>query len=342
MGDGFGNDVVGGVGQLVRKFIQSIGFVSGSTGWRISRNGDAEFDNGVFRGEIVAGIPGGTRVEMTNQIPTELSTYWFGQGAVGITGGVILIWYDATNYYYILGVEIFPGIPDLVTGFGTTGGAVTEQPLFSRRNGFTVLEVDPGNNITVEPNTPGGPVAGDQIELNARQCNLNVTGSDLLYGTDSDMQWQNTPLPRLYAGGTADDTFIGNLVAGIVAETEIANLRTSIPFAQGRVYGVEFQGLVGATVTTDTYTINVYRGIFGAGGTIQIGTFSTGNAPLTQPMFRTIYRHTAANGIFDVSFTIQRRTGTGSFSVLGAPNNRINRTWVGIWDMGDQGQWRFI
>jgi len=290
--------------------------------------------------DLSVGTPGGTRIEITDQVPAELALYY--AGVAQINGAVILIWYDAVNYFYILGIENFPGTPDLVTGFGTTGGLVTEQPLFVRRHGFTVIEVDPGNSVTLEPNTPGGPVAGDQITVNARQATLNVTGSNLLYGTDSDMQWQFIPLPRLYAGGTADDTFIGSLVSGVVAEAEITSLRTSIPFAQGRTYGIEFQGLVAATVLADTYTINVYRGIFGAGGTIQIGTMSNGNSLVSTPMFRTIYRHTAANGIFDVSFTIQRRSGTGSYSVLGAPNAGINRTWVGIWDMGDQGQWRFI
>jgi len=291
--------------------------------------------------QVIAGTPNGTRVEITDQIPSELATYWFGQGAVSITGAVILIWYDATNYFYILGVELFPGIPDVVTGFGTTGGAVNEQPLFSRRNGFTVIEVAPGNNITMEPNTAGGPVPGDQIEVNVRQANLNITGSDLQFGTDSDFQWQNVPMPRLYAGGTADDTFIGNLVSGVSAETEIASLRTAIPLTQGRVYGLEFQGLVVPTVTTDTYTMTFYRGIFGAGG-VQIGVATFGGVPIWTPMFRCIYRHTAANAVSDISITIQRRTGTGTFSVLGAPNVGINRTWVGIWDMGDQGQWRFI
>lgn len=50
---GFSNSVVGGIGNLIRDWIQSVPFVSGSQGWRISRNGDAEFNNATFRGSII-------------------------------------------------------------------------------------------------------------------------------------------------------------------------------------------------------------------------------------------------------------------------------------------------
>lgn len=50
---GFSNSTVGGVGTLIRSWIQSFGFVSGNTGWRISRNGNAEFNQGTFRGPVI-------------------------------------------------------------------------------------------------------------------------------------------------------------------------------------------------------------------------------------------------------------------------------------------------
>lgn len=55
----FNNDIAGGNGQLVRNWIQSVNYVAGSSGWRISKNGNAEFNNGTFRGSIEVGpIPG--------------------------------------------------------------------------------------------------------------------------------------------------------------------------------------------------------------------------------------------------------------------------------------------
>lgn len=55
----FNNDIAGGNGTLVRNWIQSVNFVAGVSGWRISKDGNAEFNNGTFRGSIEVGpIPG--------------------------------------------------------------------------------------------------------------------------------------------------------------------------------------------------------------------------------------------------------------------------------------------
>lgn len=49
----FGNAIVGGSDELVRAGIQSRGYVAASTGWRINRAGDAEFNNVTIRGGLV-------------------------------------------------------------------------------------------------------------------------------------------------------------------------------------------------------------------------------------------------------------------------------------------------
>jgi hypothetical protein len=51
----FNNDIAGGNGQLVRNWLQSDNYVAGVSGWRISKNGNAEFNNGTFRGSIEVG-----------------------------------------------------------------------------------------------------------------------------------------------------------------------------------------------------------------------------------------------------------------------------------------------
>lgn len=48
----FGNSIVGGSDELVRDGIQSRGFVSGSSGWRVDRTGNAEFNDVTVRGEL--------------------------------------------------------------------------------------------------------------------------------------------------------------------------------------------------------------------------------------------------------------------------------------------------
>ncbi|MBO2460964.1 hypothetical protein [Actinomadura violacea] len=55
---GFNNPVVGGNDTLVREAIQSDGFQSGVSGWRIERSGDAEFNDVVVRGTVRTGDSG--------------------------------------------------------------------------------------------------------------------------------------------------------------------------------------------------------------------------------------------------------------------------------------------
>jgi hypothetical protein len=60
MGSSFRHDVAGGNGNLVAVSMQSPNFVSGSTGWQVTKDGDAEFNNGVFRGTVTGGVFEGT------------------------------------------------------------------------------------------------------------------------------------------------------------------------------------------------------------------------------------------------------------------------------------------
>lgn len=56
----FGNSIIGGSDELVRDGIQSRGYVAGSVGWRINRDGTAEFNNVTVRGDLILGTyPGG-------------------------------------------------------------------------------------------------------------------------------------------------------------------------------------------------------------------------------------------------------------------------------------------
>ncbi len=52
---GFSNPITGGQGALARDQIKSPGFVAGSTGWSINRDGSAEFNNVVIRGGATIG-----------------------------------------------------------------------------------------------------------------------------------------------------------------------------------------------------------------------------------------------------------------------------------------------
>lgn len=59
----FRNPIIGGNDTLVRQAMQSEGFVAGSSGWRITRDGDAEFNDVTVRGEFETGT-GGDGIEI--------------------------------------------------------------------------------------------------------------------------------------------------------------------------------------------------------------------------------------------------------------------------------------
>lgn len=69
MSEGFSNPVSNALGTLIRKALQSFGFVSGSFGWQITRAGNAEFNNGTFRGTIVDGPLAGAHIEIGPKLP---------------------------------------------------------------------------------------------------------------------------------------------------------------------------------------------------------------------------------------------------------------------------------
>jgi hypothetical protein len=60
---GFRHDIAGGQGNLIAGSFQSPNFVSGSTGWQVTQAGNAEFNDGVFRGTLDASV-----FELTNGI----------------------------------------------------------------------------------------------------------------------------------------------------------------------------------------------------------------------------------------------------------------------------------
>lgn len=67
----FGNPILGGGGTLIRRAIHSPDYVPGVSGWSINKDGTVEFNDGVFRGDVtvnslVAGTPGGERIEITS------------------------------------------------------------------------------------------------------------------------------------------------------------------------------------------------------------------------------------------------------------------------------------
>lgn len=78
MSDGFSDQILGGVGTLIRKFIKSRNYVAGSAGWQITNDGNAEFNNLTARGSstgIIVGGPVGVNPEIKMDVTPEIVVY---------------------------------------------------------------------------------------------------------------------------------------------------------------------------------------------------------------------------------------------------------------------------
>lgn len=69
MSEGFSNPVADAAGNLVRAVMKSINYVMGISGWQISRNGDAEFNDVTVRGELLVTDPDGSQVKIFDDNP---------------------------------------------------------------------------------------------------------------------------------------------------------------------------------------------------------------------------------------------------------------------------------
>jgi len=61
----FSNPIVGSAGRLVREQIVSPDYVAGVSGWRIGRDGSAEFNSATIRGVLVTGDTGAAHWEIS-------------------------------------------------------------------------------------------------------------------------------------------------------------------------------------------------------------------------------------------------------------------------------------
>src|ERR1700759_4883753 len=93
---GFSNAILGGAQKLIRAAIQSPNYIAGNTGWTINKDGSAEFNGIIVRGQF-------SGVNYT--VNQNGSFYYAGTPAAGnliasiaTTGGT-----DAFNNYYLGG-----------------------------------------------------------------------------------------------------------------------------------------------------------------------------------------------------------------------------------------------
>lgn len=152
---GFSNSTVGGIGNLIRSWIQSVPFVSGSTGWRISKNGNAEFNGATFRGSIVI-TQSQDLLMYSTAAPTLNKLILAIAGSAGV---------DSTGNAFSQGLSIWDSSGVLIGQWGTGGF----QLINDANTGQIQIQANNGANrsprIYFQPNT-GFSSTNGYIEAN--------------------------------------------------------------------------------------------------------------------------------------------------------------------------------
>jgi hypothetical protein len=199
----FGNPVVGGV-TLVRTDVESQGFVTEVSGWRIARNGDAEFNDVTIRGNIA----------LSNLYAPVTATYdasgggappWTTTGAFvafsGTSWGSVDIVVPASGRLRydirILGMNNQTDSSTLTVDLRVLGSSGPDYPAGA---GW----VAPGF-ISHSPNVVDGALIASQVVGNP--SNPQVTSYNVLDGFLPGQWLRFTPFWRISSGGAASVNF---------------------------------------------------------------------------------------------------------------------------------------
>ena len=254
MSGGFANPLVGGDGKLVFPQIQSPNFVHGASGWRIGKDGSAEFQDVI--------LPAGTSMVATFAAAAPASPH---------AGD---LWYDTANGLQVSQWDGAAWVPYSIGTGAIAAGAVTAAQIAaaagitSGQVAFTARAIG-GITTTIAATAPGSPVAGD-IWMDT------TTGYKLKRWSGSVWSGVIWAATDVIAAGTITAAAIA---AGTITATQIAaGTITAAQLAAGIVYA----GIVDATtVHAATFTGSVFEGtdfiINSAGSFLYSGTPASGN-----------------------------------------------------------------
>jgi hypothetical protein len=203
-------------GTIIFPALQSTNYVAGVSGWKLNRNGDAEFQNVVVRGSFEADGPGGTRIK---GYVTTVSTP---------TGLVVIPVIDFQA-------------SDLAMGPGSIY-SYTDTP-------YSLLEMNSPTNGADTPSRISlrGSIVGDAttaVILDTSnvvvQDTGGLTGGLVLVGPDQGDLGRGM---IAYAGDTSDSALVGNTLTSVLTTA-------STTFRKNRAYEVRLAGRLGPSAVS--------------------------------------------------------------------------------------------
>lgn len=260
MGDGFNNPVAAPNGSLILPNMHSPNYAAGAAGWTINKDGSAEFNNALFRGQVFVG-PVNSQIQIGTNIPALVSAFYAGLGNP-ITTNTAWIgqFVSATQYrYQITGLDGF-NRPSYGTGW-VEAGTVYENYTEKRQN-FS------GTNEVVSRYGEFSPADyfyyKSVVNFGAVDFDIGNTIPD----NRADLQWAGISLPH---GTMTARQFAGNpitTVTGGAAEAALGNFGVT-QYYRNRAYKFECWFTIQASAASGSFTLRLRAG-FGTGGTVDV------------------------------------------------------------------------
>ena len=248
MPGGFSNPIVGGGGALVYPSVHSPNYVTGVSGWTINKDGSAEFNSGIFRSTLAAGVmivnASGTFVYGTSG--PAANNLQFSAAPIGGTdaygnqylAGVVAYQPGATAYAMTFNVQVIQLYQSTAneTGAGWVSQGFIEWTVSGGWNfqnvagstaatfaGEVVAQGSTANPVLRVTTTQATPPNMVQIEAPAAANNAFAAG----VSGDTNMRLKiNSNGKMLWGpgGGSGQDTDLYRLAANILATDDVLAL----------------------------------------------------------------------------------------------------------------------
>lgn len=229
MAGGFANPVVNAAGTLIRTLMKSANFVTGLAGWQITKLGDAEFNQGLFRGSLLVGPASpAPRFVVGAAIPAPLLAL-----APNATFDFVLLFYHNATDFYWEAMGTFFAVRTFFRGnYDTVNGVFVWE---------RVLQAAPGTQDVRFGSAAFNPFNTSVQFQKADVAFMSGTGS-LSINTEN-FTFDGVMAPR---GLRASVDSVANSAAIGIGETTVLTLPATAYFAN-RAYAFEWRGGMQAT-----------------------------------------------------------------------------------------------
>jgi hypothetical protein len=214
-GGGFPDAFAGNQGIMLTQALQSENFVSGVSGWQILRNGNAQFNNGVFRGsvevtsvsgqDILIGVNGSiSEIEFLSGVSYEKTPANFAEGVTGAGASqqieflmsgpqaaspnddwvqIVMVSNSSGGGNEVVGELVYvdvSGTPHDLLVWGIAGGVIGIQlnsaEVNGTINGINLTQVSPPSNTTPNSGDPSTPQSLANLYNWANPVTTNING----------------------------------------------------------------------------------------------------------------------------------------------------------------------